>query len=101
MLSGRRMPMSWSVSAKGPIAEVKTEIERQFEFPLAQPPAGLTDEGERDTVRLIRDMISQCLGTFATEKIVSVSANGHMGFDSWDKKTGASQTVSVSIQPTQ
>lgn len=91
--------MSWSVSAKGIPAEVQAELTRQFSYPLADAPAGLSDEGERETVRRIADTISQCLGTFDPAKTVAVSANGHMGFDSWDTKTGTVQTVAVSIQP--
>ncbi len=91
--------MSWSVSAKGTIAEVTVELDRQFAYPLADAPAGLTDEGERETVQRVRETISQCLETFDPEKTVAVSANGHMGFDNWDTKTGVSQTVSVSIHP--
>ncbi len=92
--------MSWSVSAKGTVAEVKTELDRQFAYPLASGAAGgLADDGERETVRLVRDTITQCLETFDPEKKVAVSANGHMGFDNWDTKAGRNQTVSVSIQP--
>lgn len=90
--------MSWSVTAKGTIAEVKTELERQFSYPLADP-GGLTDPGERETVRLISGTISQCLETFDPEKSVSVSANGHISFDNWDTKAGASQNVSMVILP--
>ncbi len=91
--------MSWSVSASGKIADVKVELERQFLWPLADKPAGLSDEGERETVRRVRDTITQCLETFDPERPVSVSANGHMGFENWDTKAGAYQNVSVSIQP--
>jgi hypothetical protein len=91
--------MSWSVSAKGTVSEVKAVLATQFLGPLADAPAGLTDEGERETVRRVQGTITQRLGTFAPEKIVSVSANGDMGFDSYDTKAGANQTVSVSIQP--
>lgn len=91
--------MSWSVSAKGTPSEVEAELNRQFLYPLADAPAGLSDEGERVTVCKVLDLIRQCLGTFDASKIVSVSANGHMGHDSWDTKSGAVQTVSISIQP--
>lgn len=91
--------MSWSVSAKGTVADVEADLDRQFSYPLAEPPAGLSDEGERETVRRFRETIAQCLETFDPKKLVSVSANGHMSFDNWDTKTGASQTVNVSIQP--
>jgi 1-aminocyclopropane-1-carboxylate deaminase/D-cysteine desulfhydrase-like pyridoxal-dependent ACC family enzyme len=92
--------MSWSVTASGKIAEVKAELDRQFQFPLAKPPAGLSDEGERQTVRLISEMIAQCLDTFDPDKTVAVTANGHMDFQNWGRKAGACQTVSVAINPT-
>ena len=91
--------MSWSVSASGTIADVVAELERQFAYPLADPPAGLADEGERETVRKISETITQCLGTFDPERRVKVSANGHIGFENWDTKAGANQTVNLSIQP--
>ncbi|MBZ5621472.1 MAG: hypothetical protein LAQ69_22510 [Acidobacteriia bacterium] len=91
--------MSWSVSTRGKVAEVKAELERQFAQPLADAHAGLTDEGERETVQRVRDTISQCLDTFGPEKEVMVTANGHMGFSDWETKEGAYQEVSVSIRP--
>lgn len=91
--------MSWSVNASGTPATVKTELNRQFSYPLADAPAGLADEGERETVRRVSDAISQCLNTFDPTKVVNVSANGHMGYGDWDAKTGAYQNVSISIAP--
>lgn len=91
--------MSWSVSTSGKIGDVKTELNRQFAYPLAEPPAGLTDAGERETVRQIADTISQCLETFDAEKTVEVSASGHMGFSSWETKAGAYQEVNLKIVP--
>jgi hypothetical protein len=91
--------MSWSVSANGTPAEVRGQLSEQFKGPLAEKPAGLDDDGERETVRLIAEMIEQCLGTFAAEKTVSVSANGYIHFTNYDTKDGATQTVSVSINP--
>ncbi len=91
--------MSWSVNAKGTPAEVKAALEVSFSGPLAAKPAGLSDDGERETVRRIHETIVQCLETFAPEKTVSVSANGHIGFENWDTKTGAAQNVSLTIQP--
>ena len=86
--------MSWSVSAKGTPAEVRGQLSEQFKGPLAEKPAGLNDDGERKTVQLVAEMIEQCLGTFASEKTVSASANGHISF-----AAGACQTVNVSIVP--
>ena len=92
--------MSWSVSATGKPAEVKAELEHQFSYPLADAPAGLSDEGEKETVRRTADMVGQCLSTFDPEKPVRVTASGHMGFNNWDTKEGAYQSVNVSISPT-
>ena len=91
--------MSWSVSASGKPEETRMEISRQISPSLVPAPAGLEDEGERKTVRLVYEMIEQCLGTFDPEKQVAVSASGHMGFDDYTKKTGKVQTVNISIQP--
>jgi hypothetical protein len=91
--------MSWSVSASGKIVDVKAELERQFAYPLADSSAGLADEGEKETVRLVAKTITQCLDTFDPEKTVAVTANGHMGFtEDWNTKAGAYQNVSVSIK---
>jgi hypothetical protein len=91
--------MSWSVNASGKIADVVAALDQQFGSPLADPPAGLSDEGERETVRRIRETITQCLETFDPESNVIVSAYGHMGFDNWDTKAGARQEVTLSIKP--
>ena len=91
--------MSWSVSATGKPAEAKAKLDEQFVYPLADVPAGLADEGEKETVRLVSALITQCLETFAPEKLVKVSAAGHMGFKDWTTKEGKFQAVSLSIQP--
>ncbi len=91
--------MSWSVSASGTHSEGRWRLSEQFKGPLAEKPAGLFDDGERETVQRIAETIEQCLGTFGPENKVSVSANGHMGFADWDKKTGGYQTVNISITP--
>ena len=92
--------MSWSVSATGKIGEVRENLKKQFAYPLAEAPAGLADEGEKETVRKVSAMIDQCLGTFDPERKVVVSAFGHMGFSNWDTKAGPYQDVTVSIQNT-
>ena len=92
--------MSWSVSARGTAAEVKEALKPQFQWPLADKPAGLSDDGERETVQRIRDTIMQCLETFDPKMAVEVTANGHMGFASWDTKEGAYQRVQIAINPT-
>lgn len=91
--------MSWSVSASGKPSEVRGKLSEQFKGPLAEKPAGLSDDGERETVQRIAETIEQCLGTFDPETQVSVSANGHMGFADWDKKTGCFQSVNISVSP--
>jgi hypothetical protein len=91
--------MSWSVSASGTPAEVRGRLSEQFKGPLAEKPAGLNDDGERETVRLIAETIEQCLGTFDPQKTVSVSASGHMGSEGYTTKAGAYQNVSLSITP--
>jgi len=91
--------MSWSVSTTGKIADVKAELKKQFGYPLADAPEGLGDPGERETVRLVSEAINQCLDTFDPEKSVAVTANGHMGYADWDKKTGGYQEVSLAIRP--
>ena len=90
--------MSWSVSASGNPEEVKTELARQFAGPLAEKPAGITDDGERETIKRISETIAQILETFAPERTVKVVAYGSMAFDNWDTKTGARQTVNLSVQ---
>lgn len=91
--------MSWSVSRTGKPGEIIPQLEKDFSYPLAQPPAGLSDQGERDTVELVKDLVDQCLGTFDPTKDVSVSANGHISFDDYNKKTGARQTIHIAIEP--
>ena len=90
--------MSWSVNATGTPAEVRGHLSEQFKGPLAEKPAGLSDDGERETVQRISETIEQCLGTFGPERQVSVSANGHMGFESYETKTGAYQNVNLTIK---
>jgi len=92
--------MSWSVSSSGLPGAVIEDIHKQlWAGPLADKPAGLSDDGERETVEHISETINQCLEAFDPERSVSVSANGHIGFTDWDKKTGANQSVNLSIQP--
>lgn len=91
--------MSWSVSASGKPLEVKAELDRQFAYPLADKPAGLDDDGERETVRLIAETLGQCLETYGPERKVSVSANGHISFANFETKEGGNQTVNMSIIP--
>ena len=89
--------MSWSISASGKVDDVVELIAGQFAAPLAEPPGGLTDEGERETVKMVSDLVDQCLGTFGKDRLVRVSANGHMGYNDWEKKDGAYQEVRVEI----
>ncbi len=98
--------MSWGISANGNIEDVRAELKRQITTgPLADKPAGLSDDSERDTVIGIGAVINQILDTYtpaegvATGSAVSVSANGHMGYANWDLKTGAYQVVALKIDP--
>lgn len=89
--------MSWSVTvvAKNN-ADAKLKLAKAFSIPLADAPAGLENDGERETVKQIAAVIDQCLGTFDPLKAVAVSASGHL---SRDAKGGAYQEVNLSIQP--
>ncbi len=91
--------MSWSVGTTAKPQEAVHELDRQFGGPLAEKPAGLTDEGERETVRCVQTLLRQCLSTFGPDKVVAVSAYGHMGFGDWATKQDAYQEVTISIKP--
>lgn len=91
--------MSWSVNASGAIADVRGQLSEQFKYPLADKPAGLSDDGERVTVQQVSDLLEQILSTFDPEKKVSISANGHMGFADWDAKIGCFQNVTINVAP--
>ena len=97
--------MSWGIKEVGNIADLKLKLAKAFSGPatptsaagpLADPPAGLTDDGERATVQGVSDVIGQCLSTFDPLKVVLVTASGHLGRD---QKGGAYQSVNLSIQP--
>lgn len=70
--------MSWSVSSSGTPDLVSEKLAEDFAYPLAQPPAGISDDGERETVRLVKGLIDQVLGTFGEDQNVMVVASGHM-----------------------
>jgi len=89
--------MSWSVSASGTIPEVRGKLSEQFNMPLADKPAGLADDEERETVRRTHELIEQILATYDQGKKVSISACGSMGFANWDLKSGAYQNVNLSV----
>ena len=91
--------MSWSVNASGRPESVNAELDRQFSYPLAEGPRGLLDIGEKETVRLTKEMITQCLKTFDPDVSVTVAASGHMGWQSHELNIGAKQTVNLSIEP--
>lgn len=96
--TGRKVVrVSWSVSASGTPAEVRGKLSEQFKGPLAEKPAGLSDDGERESVQKIADLLEQVSTTFGDDRKLSVSANGHMGFADWDKKTGGYQNVSITV----
>ena len=89
--------MSWSVSASGNPSEVRGQLSEQFKGPLGEKPAGLSDDGERETVQKVHELLEQISATFDPEGKLTVSANGHMGFTDWDKKTGCYQSVNVAV----
>lgn len=89
--------MSWSVSGTGAPAEVRDQLSAQFKGPLADKPAGLDDEGERETVQKVLELLDQVLSTFDPSKTVQVSAYGHMGFADWKTKVGAYQQIAIAI----
>ena len=89
--------MSWSVNASGTPSEVRGTLSEQFKAPLADKPAGLSNDGERQSVQLVHELIEQVLSTFDPEIKVGVSASGHMGFGNWETKAGAYQYVNLSI----
>ena len=91
--------MSWSVSGSGTPAEVRGQLSEQFKGPLAEKPAGLSDDGERETVMNIAEMFEQVLSTFDPGNKVVITANGHMGFADWDKKAGCYQALSITVEP--
>jgi hypothetical protein len=91
--------MSWSVSASGKPSEVRGHLSKEFKGPLAEKPAGLSDDGERQSVRQVADLLEQITTTFDPEGQLTVSAVGHMGFADWDKKTGCYQSVNITVTP--
>ena len=91
--------MSWSVNGSGTPAEVRGQLSEQFKGPLAEKPAGLSDDGERETVKLVHELAEQILSTFGESRTVSISASGHMGFGDWEKKTGGYQSVTLTVKP--
>lgn len=91
--------MSWSVSASGTSAEARGQLSQQFKGPLAEAPSGLSDDGERETVQQVSDLLEQILATFDPNKRVTITASGHMGFSDWDKKAGCYQSVNITVAP--
>jgi nucleoid DNA-binding protein len=91
--------MSWSVNAKGRVSEVKVELLKEFIYPLAAPPGGLTDEGERETVKLISEMLQQCLNSMDEGRQVQIIASGHFSCDNQETRAGAYQSIEIKINP--
>jgi hypothetical protein len=89
----RRTEMSWSVAASGPAAKVAEQLEEQFSR------IKMNDEGEQETVQGVRRLVAQTLGTFDSDKPISVAASGSMGFKHWQNKTGPYQSVDLKIAP--
>lgn len=91
--------MSWSVSASGTPAEVRGQLSEQFQIPLSEKPSGLADDGERETVQKISELLEQITTTFHDDATLAISANGHMGFTNWDTRSGSYQSVSITVTP--
>jgi hypothetical protein len=91
--------MSWSIHASGTPAEVRVQLGEQFKHPLAEKPAGLDDDGERETVRLISELLEQATTTFDPAHKLAVAAYGHMSMADYTTKAGAAQSVSFTITP--
>ena len=91
--------MSWSVNVKGVVSDVKVELTKEFVYPLAAPPGGLADDGERETVKLISEMLQQALNTFDDERRVQVVAPGHFTCDNPETRAGAYQSFSITVNP--
>ncbi len=90
--------MSWSVSAKGIPQQVQEQLNAQFTYPLAPKPAGLVDDGERETVGRMASLIKQVLTTFDPKTEVTVSANGHMAVGNIETGEGRRQEVNLFIR---
>jgi hypothetical protein len=88
--------MSWSVSASGTPAEVRGLLSEQFKYPLAEKPAGLNDDGERETVQKVHELLEQVLITFADDQKLTVSAYGHIVYKNYPE-VAAGQNVSITI----
>lgn len=89
--------MSWSVSASGTPAEVRGKLSEQFKGPLAEKPAGVAHDGERETVQRVQECVEQILSTFGADQKVSVYACGSMGFDNYETQAGPYQDVNLKI----
>jgi hypothetical protein len=91
--------MSWSVDVVGVVSDVKVELTKEFVYLLAAPPGGLADDGERETVKLISEMLQQALNTFDDGRRVQVVALGHYSCGNPQTKTGTYQSFSIIVNP--
>ena len=80
-------------------SEVRGQLSEQFKGHLAEKPAGLSDDGERETVQKVAELLEQISTTFDPEGQFTVSAHGSMGFKDWAKKTGCHQSVNIAVAP--
>ena len=85
--------MSWSVSACGPAAKAAEQLEKQF------ARINCADPGEQETVRGVRAVVSQTLATVDPDKVVSVTAQGSMGYEDSGTKAKPFQYVELKIAP--
>jgi hypothetical protein len=89
--------MSWSVSSSGTPAEVRGQLSEQFKWPLAEKPAGLTDDGERETVQKVHELIEQVLSTFADDQKLNVSAYGCLVYNNYPERAGQNVTIQITL----
>jgi hypothetical protein len=85
--------LSWSVASSGKAPAVAADLTVQI------GKLSFADAGETETVQKTGELIAQTLGTFDPEKLVSVSASGHLGFADWGAKIGPYQNVKIEIVP--
>lgn len=89
--------MSWSAYASGKPAEVRGQLSEQFKGPLAEKPAGLFDDGERQTVQLIANLLEQISATIDPKGTMDVKAFGHMGSFGNEDRSGCYQSVNIVV----
>lgn len=86
--------MSWSVSAKGKVSEVRASLSRQFET------SGPCVEPEETTRQSAAKLIDEALGLMNPEKEVYVTGCGSQNFDySVTPAVPTTSSLSIKIEP--